>query len=435
MHNFTVLCDTVVIHNLGENLSSIKNGTPMTDSLLYAKVLIVDDERAITELLQEVYESEQCLVETASNGSEALDKLSSFHPHMILLDIKMPIMNGVEALKAIQTRSPETEVIMVTAVNDINLAEECMHNGAYGYVVKPVDLDKLLNESRDALNHRKKEKEKQKLLSEEEREKLQLALQNKILNTELFNALKFPFSVLEFKDPEFVGHSRSVAHLTEKLALVLKTSNSRLCYLAGLYHDFGKLNLPTHLRGHGLKNNDPEDRALFNSFPFHSHQMVQPHVHLRGLGAALLHQCENWDGSGFPDGLRKHEIPIESRLIAVANAWDEERNRMNQSGSSGLWREEEACKLVRLHEGEKFDPSVIEALEVVLKDPEFLVTAEEISISDLRPKMILAENLCTRSGQLIASSDQALSAQKISEIFERHKTDPIVTPIRISRSR
>jgi len=432
---FIVLWDTVVTHNLVENPSSIKNGKSMTDTLLYAKILIVDDEKAITELLQEVFETEQCLVETASDGKEALDKLSSFHPHLILLDIKMPIMDGVETLKVIQTRSPETEVIMVTALNDINLAENCMQGGAYGYVVKPVDLDKLLDETRDALNHRKKQKEKQKLQSEEEREKLQLALQNKILNTELFNALKFPISLLEFKDPEFVGHSKSVANLAEKLSRKMKISNSRLCYLAGLYHDFGKLNLPEHLRGYRVKKNNTEDRALFNSFPFHSHQMVQPHVHLRGLGAALLHQCENWDGSGFPDGLQKEEIPVESRLIAVANAWDEERIRMSQNDSSGLWREEEALKLVRLHEGEKFDPSVIQALEELLTDPEFLIISEEISISELRPKMILAENLCTRSGQTVASCDQALSAQKISEIFKLHTTDPMVTPIRISRSR
>ncbi len=406
----------------------------MTDSLLYAKILIVDDEKNITELLKEVYETEQCLVETASNGKEALDKLDSFHPHLILLDITMPILDGVETLKAVQVRSPGTEVIMVTAMNDVGLAEDCMQNGAFGYIVKPVDLEKLLEESSTALSHRKTEKIKQRNQAEEDRKKLQLTLQNKNLNNELFHALKFPISLLEFKDPEFVGHSKKIANMMEKLSQKMGASNSRLCYLAGLYHDFGKLTLPQRLIGLKINKSSPEDRTLFNSFPFHSHQMVQPHVHLRGLGAALLHQCENWDGTGFPDGLRKEEIPVESRMIAVANAWDEERLRMNQKDSNGLWHEEEVLKLVRLGEGDRFDPRVVQALEEVLSDPEFRNTPEEISISELKPKMILAENLFTRSGHLIASSNQALSASKISQIFEMHKTDPIASPIHISQS-
>ncbi|MBT5550996.1 MAG: response regulator [Nitrospina sp.] len=127
----------------------------MTNPHLYSRILIVDDEAEVCEALKDYLTAQQFVVETASDGEDALAKLDDFDPYCILLDIRMPYLNGKEALKMIKLRSPDVEVIMVTAVANLNTAEECMQNGAFGFLAKPVDLSHLLKDINKALEHRK----------------------------------------------------------------------------------------------------------------------------------------------------------------------------------------------------------------------------------------------------------------------------------------
>lgn len=127
----------------------------MTNPFLYSRILVVDDESAVCEALKQFLINEQFTVETAVDGEDALAKLDDFKPDVILLDIRMPYLSGKDALKMIKYRQPEVEVIMVTAINNINFVEECMQNGAFGYVTKPVDLNHLIKDIHSALEHRK----------------------------------------------------------------------------------------------------------------------------------------------------------------------------------------------------------------------------------------------------------------------------------------
>ena len=94
-------------------------------SFLYSKLLIVDDEVAVCEALKEFFEDKQFTVEMAHDGEDALTKVDEFEPHCILLDIKMPFLNGIEALGMIELKNKEVEVIMVTAVANMKIAEDC----------------------------------------------------------------------------------------------------------------------------------------------------------------------------------------------------------------------------------------------------------------------------------------------------------------------
>ena len=107
------------------------------------KILVVDDEARLTSLLQEYFTRRGFAVLTAKNGREALERLDKDRPALVLLDIRIPGMDGVEVLRQIKARAPQVEVIIVTALKDRALASKCLALGARDYITKPVDLDYL----------------------------------------------------------------------------------------------------------------------------------------------------------------------------------------------------------------------------------------------------------------------------------------------------
>lgn len=108
-----------------------------------SKILIVDDEKDFVETLAKFLSNSGYETLIALNGLEAIDKVTKEKPQIVLLDIKMPEMDGVGVLKAIKNASPKTAVVMVTGVEDEDVAKECMQAGAFDYITKPISLDYL----------------------------------------------------------------------------------------------------------------------------------------------------------------------------------------------------------------------------------------------------------------------------------------------------
>lgn len=116
----------------------------MTESTYTPKILVVDDEVKMCFTLTKLFELSHYSVSVAHNGLEALEKVDSFQPHCILLDIRMPQMNGVEVLKKVKQNYPEIMVIMTTAVATEESRQECLDIGAAEYLIKPIDFKELL---------------------------------------------------------------------------------------------------------------------------------------------------------------------------------------------------------------------------------------------------------------------------------------------------
>lgn len=116
----------------------------MTDSTFTPKILVVDDEVKMCFTLTKLFELCHYPVAVAHDGLEALDKIDSFQPNCILLDIRMPKMNGVDVLKKVKQEHPEIAVIMTTAVTTEESREECLKAGTAEYLIKPIDFKTLL---------------------------------------------------------------------------------------------------------------------------------------------------------------------------------------------------------------------------------------------------------------------------------------------------
>ncbi|MFH1799882.1 MAG: response regulator [Candidatus Omnitrophota bacterium] len=117
-----------------------------------SKLLIVDDEVEICEFLKSFFEDRDFEVAVANGGSQALEKIVTFHPEVVLLDIQMPGMDGLQVLKKIKETYPKVKVIMVTAVETQEKIEEAMRFGADNYITKPLSLEYLEKDVQDKID-------------------------------------------------------------------------------------------------------------------------------------------------------------------------------------------------------------------------------------------------------------------------------------------
>ena len=115
------------------------------------KLLIVDDEAEICDFLKSFFEERNYEVHTATSGQGALDEVERFKPRVILLDIKMPGMDGVKVLEAVKSKHNKIRVIMVTALETRDKIEECLRLGADNYITKPLSLEYLENDVREKI--------------------------------------------------------------------------------------------------------------------------------------------------------------------------------------------------------------------------------------------------------------------------------------------
>lgn len=122
----------------------------MTD-LIDARILIVDDDPKARDFLQNFFDKEKCDIRQADDGRKALSICERFRPEIVLLDINMPVMDGLQVLKRIKAKFPKIEVIMTTGEGSLKSTLETHKHGAFTHVIKPIHLDKLAEVVRRAL--------------------------------------------------------------------------------------------------------------------------------------------------------------------------------------------------------------------------------------------------------------------------------------------
>jgi putative two-component system response regulator len=204
------------------------------------RVLIVDDEIYIRDILSRMMTSAGYNCVTSANGNEALDKLSKGSFSLVLLDNKMPGLSGEEVLSEVTSRYPETAVIMVTAVTDVSTVIRMMKAGAYDYVVKPVDLEMLLISVNRAMDKRSLVVENRNYRDNlEDKVKDQVA---QIRNNMLSSVTSIIFT-LESEDIYTSGHSQRVSAVAVAIAREIGLGNELVEYIrtASLVHDIGKI--------------------------------------------------------------------------------------------------------------------------------------------------------------------------------------------------
>jgi putative two-component system response regulator len=334
-------------------------------------ILIVDDEDRNLRLIEALLLPMGYDVLKAANGKEATQMAMETSPDVILMDIMMPVMDGLEAVKILK-QDAETRIIpvvMITALREVNDRIKALEAGADDFLSKPVDKTELRIRVQTlvkvkAYNDHLRNYQKQ-LEAEVARKTIQLRKTLEALQIASLDSIHRLSRAAEYKDEDTGAHIERMSHYSEavarKMGLDGKTVE-RILYAAPM-HDVGKIGIPDKIL---LKPGklDPDEWEIMKQ-----HATIGARI-LGGSRTgfiklaeviALTHH-ERWDGSGYPQGLRGTRIPIVGRITAIADVFDALTTRRPYKEPFSL---EKSFAIIRESKGTHFDPDVVDAFFAV----------------------------------------------------------------------
>ena len=333
------------------------------------RILIVDDEREITEILADLLsEDHECL--KAGSAEQALDCLRASEFQLVISDITMPGMSGLEMIPHVKQLSPDTVVVMISGMQTVESAIGALRLGAFDYLMKPFDLRQVEAVVKRALEHhdlvvakRRYENHLEELVEQRTAE-LDRALNS--LEGAYRSTLKALTAALETRDSETHGHSERVVTYSLRLGREygLSSEDMKSLEFGALLHDIGKIGVPDSILRKPAKLTE-EEWVRMREHPLHGQQILRGIEFLQGAARVVAQHHEQWDGSGYPFGLRAEEIDVCARIFAVADAFDAiTSDRVYRRGKSY----EAASQELDDWAGRQFDPKVVEAFHRVPKE-------------------------------------------------------------------
>ena len=346
------------------------------------RILIVDDEVEITEILADLLsEDYECL--KAGSAEDALARLSECEFQLVISDITMPGMSGLEMIPHVKKLSPETVVVMISGMQTVESAIGALRLGAFDYLMKPFDLRQVEAVVKRALEHYDLVLAKQRYenhleeLVEQRTAELDRALNS--LEGAYRSTLKALTAALETRDSETHGHSERVVTYSLRLGREygLNSVEMKALEFGSLLHDIGKIGVPDSILRKPAKLTE-EEWVRMREHPLHGQQILRGIEFLQGASRVVAQHHEKWDGTGYPLGLRGEEIDINARIFAVADAFDAiTSDRVYRRGKPY----EAAAQELDDWAGRQFDPKVVEAFHRVPKED-----WEELHRQSLLPK-------------------------------------------------
>jgi putative nucleotidyltransferase with HDIG domain len=291
------------------------------------KILVVDDEEAIREVVSTMLESRGYHCTSVSNGRMAQESVKKQTPDLVLSDMIMPEMDGIKLLDWLRQYDQDVPVIMVTAIHDISTALEAIRRGAYDYILKPFEKDQLFHGVKRALDWRQVVRDNKNYqmnleqLVDARTGQYQEALAK--LEQSYDDTLEALGSALDLKDAETEGHCQRVTAFTISIARSVPVPLDYLAILAraAFLHDIGKMAIPDSiLRKPGPLDND--EKQIMRTHCDIGYQMLTRIPFLRDAAEIVLAHQEFYDGSGYPRGLKGEQIPLGARIFSIADALD-----------------------------------------------------------------------------------------------------------------
>ena len=334
------------------------------------RVLVVDDDFRVREILVRLLSVQGYRLSEADGTDAALALLErDGHVELIISDLHMPGRDGMQLLREVMQRYPDTSVLMLTGDGDVATAVECLKIGARDYLSKPVQAQEVRARIEKALAERRTQ-----IAIRELRENYHRDLERQVhelaqKNQSMFLAqVQMAVTMLEAKDPYTRGHSRRVSEYAVATGRTMGLAAGLIeqLRLGGELHDIGKIGT----RDAVLHKAGPLDKEEFAEIRRHTIDGESMLSVLRADHPEVLHivrwHHERMDGSGFPDGLVNNQIPIAARIVSVVDAFDAMTTtrayRVHQVVETAIG-ELQRCA------GKQFDPAVVAAFLAAYPEP------------------------------------------------------------------
>lgn len=346
---------------------------PISDGIfMSANILVVDDLEANRDMLARRLQQLGHLVKSAESGADALQRLEDFAIDLVLLDLMMPEMDGIEVVRRMKadTRFASIPVVMVSANDEMDNVVRCIEMGAEDYLPKPFN-PVLLRARVEACLQKKRAHDYEVKQQRNLEEKVKAQVQE-ISSAQL--AAIFAMSKLAAARCTESGthlertreYCRVIAQQmasTPKYKKIIDDAFIDALYAAALLHDIGKVGIPDHILNQ--PNVDMNEWEVLKTHPLIGSETLRaveaqhPGIILIRMGIDIVEaHHEKWDASGYPYGLRGESIPLAARIMALADAYD---GLTSAHENRCFFSHEEARQMIELGAGRHFDPDVVEA--------------------------------------------------------------------------
>lgn len=327
-------------------------GRRLAARMMGERILAVDDEPVVCELISRWLDAEGYDCHVASTGEQAWDMLKANKFALLITDIRMPGMSGMELLALVTQELPETAAIMLTAVADRETAVEALELGAFGYLTKPFDKNEVLINVVNALERRRL-----MLADHDYAHKLEekVGRQTEDIRNSREEIVMRLVAAQGYRHDETGAHVRRMALYSEAVAVGLghPAEYTDMIRLAASMHDVGKIGIPDAILLKPGKLTDEEFDVMKD------HTIIGARI-LEGTSIPLLNVArdialshhEKWDGSGYPRGLAG-DIPEVARIVAVVDVYDA---LTNERVYRPAMPEDKALGLMKGDVGTHFDP-------------------------------------------------------------------------------
>lgn len=418
------------------------------------KVLFVDDEKNILSSLRRLTMDENYETLVANSGAEGLEIIEAEeHISLVVSDQRMPEMTGAEFLAKARDLRPDVPRVVLTGYADVGAAIDAINKGgACRYIKKPWDDQELLQIIRGEVDRYRLSRENERLQAiikskndelEEWNKKLKgrvldqtseireksekLYSQNTRLKKTLRGTIEALSNLMELRAKSMVSHSENVARLVEEMAkgMGLGVEETDCALEAALLHDIGKIGIPDNLLKMSVEDMESGDLEQYMKHAILGQTAIDGIVDLRPAGILIRHHHEHFDGSGYPDGKIRDNIPLGSRMIALADCADSllGANPSQAAVKKALGTIKKLC-------GSRFDPQLYPHLEKPLFELYGQVVYDDGKIgkildpNELRPGMILAEDLYSGTGLMLLKKGTDLQTPHLESIHRYHRLDP-----------
>ncbi|HUG89201.1 MAG TPA: HD domain-containing phosphohydrolase [Planctomycetaceae bacterium] len=328
-----------------------------------ARVLVVDDERPVRELIVRWLQAAGFACHGAASAEAAWDALASFHPDLVTLDVTMPGESGLELLRRVREGHPDVEAVMVTASTDTRTAIEALTQGACGYLVKPIARDELLFHVRRGLERRQLLLERRQYT---QRLEDTVRAQTRTIRHAHEETIHRLVAASMYRDEETGAHIRRTGLFSEALAEAAGWTPEEVDHirLAAPMHDVGKIGIPDAI----LRKPGKLTREEFEAMKRHT--LIGARM-LSGSESPMLQMAEeialahheHWDGRGYPAGRCGTAIAEAARIVSVVDVYDAlTHDRVYRPALS----EAEALQILRDGRGTHFDPEVLDCFLDIL---------------------------------------------------------------------
>lgn len=399
-----------------------------------ATILILDDDEALLVVLTLLIRREGFRVLTAATAEEALTVLERTRVAVAIVDQNLPDLPGVDVLRRLRQRWPDTIRIMLTASADTRTAVAAINDGhVYRFVTKPWDNEEFRVMLRESVQYHDLLRENRRLYELSVSQALQLralneALEKKVaertaeieaknlqLEENLLDVIRLLTSVQELRNSSMAGRSQRAAEAALWLARALELSEAeqRDVELAAALYDIGKLGMPDRVFHKDTFSLSRDDQDLIKQSPLLGAGLLATIPSLTNVARSVRHQGEWYNGRGYPDGLAGEQIPIGARIIAIVDSYEKyggERRVLLQG------------------EGHRFDPRLVREFLRYLDERRVAAQAGtelRIDPAELRVGMVLTRDLYTSRGLLLATSGKEVDRPTLDKIRNFNRADPI----------